>query len=185
MLLTYNKLVTTTNGVQDMPVLSNAKVKWAKIQEPERSEKYGDSWSVEVELSNAQVQQLTADGLAAKIADQKDQNKVATGTSIIRLKRKTKGTKRTGGTFDKQQPKCVDSVKQPFTSLIGNGSVCNVAYNIVESTFGISADFAGIQVLELVSFGGGGKDASDEFESVDGGATPIVANDIGEDEVPF
>ena len=169
-----------------MPVLSNAKVKWAKIQEPERSAEYGDSWSVEVELSAAQVTQLTADGLAPKVLDQKDQNKAPTGTKVIRLKRKTTGTKRTGGTFEKQQPKCVDSVKQPFTNLIGNGSVCNVAYNIVESTFGISADFAGIQVLELVSFGGGGKDASDEFESVEGGATPIAASSvIMEEDIPF
>ena len=166
-----------------MPVLSNAKVNWAKIQEPERHAEYGDSWSVEVVLSAAQVQQLTNEGLETKIDDQKGKDKSPTGNKIIRLKRKTQGNRKTGGTFDKQQPKCVDSVKQPFTDLIGNGSVCNVAYNVVKSNFGISADFAGIQVLELVSYGGG-SDAADEFESVSGGATPIAA-DISPDECPF
>ena len=166
-----------------MPVLSNAKVNWAKIQEPERHAEYGDSWSVEVVLSPAQVQQLTTDGLEAKIDDQKGKDKTPTGHKIIRLKRKTQGNRKAGGTFDKQQPKCVDSVKQPFTDLIGNGSVCNVAYNVVKSNFGISADFAGIQVLELVSFGGG-SDAADMFEAVEGGATPIVV-DSYEDDIPF
>jgi len=168
-----------------MPVLSNVKVNWAKVQEPERHAEYGDSWSVEVVLDAAKVQQLTNDGLDAKIDDQIGKDKTPTGAKIIRLKRKTTGNRKTGGTFEKQQPKCVDSVKQPFTDLIGNGSVCNVAYNVVKSNFGISADFAGIQVLELVSYGGS-KDAADEFESVEGGATPISASAmILDDEPPF
>ena len=166
-----------------MPVINNAKVKWAKIQEPERSAEYGDSWSVEVELSAAHVAQLQADGVGDKVEDQKGQDKSPTGNKIIRFKRKTTGNKRTGGTFEKQQPKCVDSVKSPFTGLIGNGSVCNVAYNVLTHGFGTSADFAGIQVLELVEFGGGGSDAADEFEAV--GSTMTASAAIFDDEPPF
>ena len=161
-----------------MPVLSNVKCKWASIQEPNRSVEYGDKWEIEAELDSDQAAFFEADGFKTKTDDK--------GNTVIRFKRKTTGTKRAGGTFEKQQPKCVDSVKQPFTDLIGNGSVVNIAYNILEHNFGKSLDLAGVQVLELVSYGGGGKDAADEFASVEGGATPISASSvILDDEPPF
>ena len=166
-----------------MPILANRKVKWAAVQEPNRSADFGDSWEVEVELDADTIAQLTRDGLESKIKAQLDQNKSPTGNQIIRVKRKTKGNKKGGGTFDKSAPKVVDSVKRPFTGLIGNGSVCNVAYNIVKSNFGTSIDFAGIQVLELVEYGGGGADAADEFEAVT--ADPQLATADFGDEPPF
>ena len=159
-----------------MPVLANVKCKWASIQEPNKSVEYGDKWEIEAELTDAQAATFEADGFKTKQDDK--------GNPVIRFKRKTTGTKRSGGTFEKQQPKCIDSVKQPFTDLIGNGSVVNIAYNILEHGFGKSLDLAGVQVLELVSYGGGGKDAADEFEAVSGGATPIAA-DISPDDCPF
>jgi len=168
------KILSNTNGEKDMPVFSNVKVNWASVQEPNKSVEYGDKWEVEVELTADQATTLNNEGFKTKKNDK--------GIDTIRVKRKTTGTKRAGGTFNKQQPKCVDSVKQPFTDLIGNGSVCNVAYNILEHGFGKSLDFAGIQVLELVSYGGGGSDAADEFESV-GGTT--MTNAVAEEDCPF
>ena len=162
-----------------MPVLNNVRVQWASIQEPSRSVEYGDKWEVEAILSADQATQFESDGFKTKV-DEKS------GSKVIRFKRKTTGTLRKGGTFNKTQPKCVDSVKQPFIELIGNGSVCNIAYNVLEHNFGKSLDFAGIQVLELVSYGGGGPDAADEFESVGAnGAGISQANDISPDDCPF
>ena len=161
-----------------MPILKKVRVNWTKIQEPNRSVEYGDSWETEVEVDAAATAQLTADGLAGKI---KDNGK---GTQVLRLKRKLKGNKKAGGTFDKTQPKCVDSVKRPFEGLIGNGSVCNVAYNITKSNFGISADFAGIQVLELVTYEPVSADASDEFADESGSIT-TASEAIFSDDIPF
>ncbi len=161
-----------------MPVLSNVKCKWASVQEPSKSVEYGDKWEIEAELDKQQAADFEADGFKTKTDDK--------GNTVIRFKRKTTGNKRSGGTFEKHPPKVVDSVKQPFTDLIGNGSVVNIAYNILEHGFGKSLDLAGVQVLELVSYGGGGKDAADEFEAVTGGATPISASEIiMEDDLPF
>jgi hypothetical protein len=168
-----------------MPILSNRKVKWAAVQEPNRSDDFGDSWEVEVELDDNTIAQLTTDGLAGKIKAQTDKDKRPTGVQIIRVKRKTKGNKKGGGTFDKSQPKVVDSVKRPFTGLIGNGSVCNIAYNIVKSNFGTSIDFAGIQVLELVEYGGGGPDAADEFTEVASDSASQQQAVYSDDEPPF
>ncbi len=158
-----------------MPVLSNVKCKWASVQEPSRSVEYGDKWEIEAELNAQQATDFEADGFKTKEDDK--------GNKVIRFKRKTTGTKRSGGTFEKTQPKVVDSVKQPFTKLIGNGSVVNIAYNILEHNFGKSLDLAGVQVLELVQYGGGGADASDEFESVDTEVSFIEP--VSEDDLPF
>lgn len=159
-----------------MPVLNNVRVQWASVQEPNRSKEYGDKWEVEAILSVDQAAFFNENDFKTKEDDK--------GNTVIRFKRKTTGTKRAGGTFNKQQPRVVDSVKQPFTDLIGNGSVCNIAYNILEHNFGKSLDFAGIQVLELVSYGGGGPDAADEFESVDG-ATNNSPSVVLTDDIPF
>ena len=165
-----------------MPVLNNVKVNWASVQEPNRSAEYGDKWEVEAEISSAQATEFVSKGF--KTFKKKDKNGNFLDQDTIRIKRKTTGTLRKGGTFNKEQPKVVDSVKQPFTDLIGNGSVCNIAYNIYDHNFGTSMDLAGVQVLELVPYGGKGKDAADEFESVGGVSvtTPSIDNI---DDCPF
>ena len=160
-----------------MPVLANRKVNWASVQEPNKSAEYGDKWEVEVEIDADTAADFLKLGVKSKQNDK--------GATVIRIKRKTTGTKRAGGTFDKQPPKVVDSVKQPFTDLIGNGSVCNIAYNVLEHNFGTSLDLAGVQVLELVSYGGGGKDAADEFESVGSNSVASASDIINADDCPF
>tara|TARA_R110002096_G_scaffold80980_1_gene189202 strand:+ start:1871 stop:2356 length:486 start_codon:yes stop_codon:yes gene_type:complete len=161
-----------------MPVLRNVKCKWASVQEPNRSKEYGDKWEIDAELTPEQATAFEAEGFTTKQDDK--------GIDCIRFKRKTTGVLRKGGTFDKPQPKVLDSVKQAFTGLIGNGSVVNIAYNVLEHKFGKSLDLAGVQVLELVSYGGGGDDASDEFEVV--GATSQASDGAAtfdEDDLPF
>jgi len=160
-----------------MPILSNVKVNWAKVHEPSKSVEYGDKWEVEAELSTEQKNNFIGMGLKVKQNDK--------GVDTIRIKRKTTGVKRAGGTFDKQPPKVVDSVIQPFSDAVGNGSVCNIAYNVFEGNamFPTSLDLAGLQVLDLVPYGGGGKDAADEFESVDNSASFNAS--VDDDSAPF
>lgn len=160
-----------------MPVLNNVKCKWASIQEPNRSAEYGDKWEIEAELNDTQAADFESQGFKIKTDDK--------GNKVIRFKRKTTGTKRAGGTFDKTPPKVVDSVKQPFKALVGNGSVVNIAYNVLEHGFGKSLDLSGVQVLELVSYGGGGSEAADEFEAVEGSMPPPNKVDLSDDSVPF
>ena len=162
-----------------MPVLNNVKVNWASVQKPNISAEYGDKWEVEAELTPAQAAEFTSQGF--KTAKKKDKTGKFLDQDIIRIKRKTTGTLRAGGTFNKDQPRVVDSVKQPFTDLIGNGSVCNIAYGIYEHNFGKSLDLAGVQVLELVPYGGSGADPADEFESVGG----VNTNHVAADDCPF
>jgi len=142
-----------------MPILRNVKCNWASVQEPNISAEYGNKWEIEAELDAATAKQFNADGFKTKQNDK--------GVETLRFKRKTTGQRKKGGTFDKQQPRVVDAQKQPFTDLIGNGSLVNIAYNVVEHNFGKSLDLSGVQIVNLVPYGGKHEEAADEFDTVD------------------
>jgi hypothetical protein len=162
-----------------MAILSNVKCRWASVQEPRGNPKYpqyGESWEIQAELSPAQVVHFTEQGVGDKIT--KDDK----GISLLRFKRKTKGMSKKGVPFDKQAPRVVDAHKQPFTGLIGNGSVVNINYSITKYGMGVGIDLAAVQVVNLVPYEP--KDTSnpvDEFSVVD--SAPV--EDINPEEVPF
>ncbi len=149
-----------------MAVLREVRCNWASIQEPNRSKEYGDKWEIEAELNDQQAAMFADAGVRLKENDD--------GIKTLRFTRKVSGNRKAGGTFEKTAPTCVDAHKQPFTKLIGNGSLVNISYDLREwemmGNTGVKADLNAVQVLELVEYGGGG--GVDEFS--DEGDTETV-----------
>jgi len=164
-----------------MPVLKNVECKWACIQEP--NTKFEPTWEIEALLSSQQAAELAALGFKLKEDDK--------GTPTYRFKRKVGGKKKGGGEFKREQPKVVDASKKPFEGLIGNGSVVNIQYKVMNTEFMgqafVKGDLCAVQVLKLVSYGG---DDGDEFD--DEGPTETIApmatadgDEFNEDDCPF
>ena len=116
-----------------------------------------------------------------------DQNGAATGNIEFKVKLKAKVVTRTGDTYE-QKPVVVDAKRTPLDkdTAIGNGSVIKVAYEpipyMMASTkqVGVSLRMKGVQVIDLVDFGGG----SSMFDEEDGFVTEAVAKDEAND-TPF
>ena len=102
------------------------------------------------------------------------------GSQSYRFRIKVQGTKKDGSKFDKPKPKVVDASKQPFTQLIGNGSLVNIQYKVDTGMFAgtpyCKGELQAVQVLELVSFG---EPAGDEFE--DEGNTQTILGEGSEE----
>lgn len=161
-----------------MSVLRNVRVKWASVQEP--NTKYEPVYEIVAILSKEQAAEFVDKGLRVKNED---------GELTYRFKKKQFGMKKTQEKFEKPAPRVVDAEKNPFTGLIGNGSLCNIQYEMKSGDFPqpwVKAELAAVQVVELVEFNAGG--TVDEFEDV--GETKVIAgSDSGEadddDDIPF
>lgn len=133
-----------------MAVLKKVPVKWAAVQAPNTT--FDPCWSVDAVLTKEQAKALQAEGLSPK----KDKD----GDIILKFKR---NVDRADGTQN-NPPRVIDASKAAMTDLIGNGSICNIQYNVYEwkwkSKAGVSAGLMAIQVLDLVPY----KGAEDEFE---------------------
>jgi hypothetical protein len=153
-----------------MAVLKNVRCNWASVIEP--NTKFEPTWEIEAELNDEQAAMFADAGVRLKESDD--------GIKLLRFKRKVSGNKRGGGTYNNRPPKVVDAHKQPFTKLIGNGSLVNIAYSLkaweMMGNSGVKADLNAVQVLELVEFNGGG---ADEFDDI--GDTQVVLTSV-EDE---
>ena len=163
-----------------MAVLSRVPVKWAAVQAP--NVMFDPCWCVDAVLTPAQAKELQAVGLSPK----KDKD----GDIIIKLKRnvdKADGTQNS-------PPRVIDAGKNTFSELVGNGSICNIQYNLYEWTWkkkaGVSAGLMALQVLEHVPYAG----AADEFEDESDGsdemkdeasATEAGSDDDFDDDIPF
>jgi len=128
---------------------------WACVQSP--NTKFEPVYCIDLVIDAAQAKEVRKQGLKVKKNDD--------GESFVKLKRKL--FKQDG--TENSKPKVVDASKAPFTNLIGNGSIVNVFYNLYEwgpgkYGSGIGADLTGIQIIDLVPYGGGEPD----FEEVDG-----------------
>lgn len=141
-----------------MAVLKEVKVMWASVQEPnEMSGKYQVD---AVELTDAQVKEFENAGCNVQTCDRDgDDNR---GRFV---------------TLKSTRPiKVVDMDKKELDCLVGNGSICNIAWNPFSWTFqkksGISAGLGALQVVDLVAYSAGGVD---EFEG----------EDPSDDEIPF
>ena len=124
-------------------VLKNVKVEWAKVFEPDT--KFTPVYSVDAVLDQQHVKQLQEDGLGDMIKE-KDGNKV--------FRFKKKAISKDGKPLP--PPKVVDMKKQPFTELLGNGTVCNIAYEPFDYEFagrkGKTARLLALQVVDHVPF---------------------------------
>lgn len=133
-----------------MPVVTG-KVKWASVKSP--NTKFTPQWCIDVILDVQTAKSMKAEGYNVK----KDKD----GDLVLKCKR---NVKRADGT-ENAPPRVVDSSKQPFNDLIGNGSVCNIQYTPFPYTYagrsGIATNLIGVQVMEHVPY------LQDEFEVVE------------------
>ena len=149
-----------------MSVLREVKVLWTSIQAPDT--KFEHVWRTDVIVTQEQADILQAEAKAVNpkgIKFRKGDN----GEIIFRVKRKVQ--KATGD--ENKAPVCRGTKRDELTNeletikaLVGNGSLCNVQYNFYhwDNSFGdgVNADFCGLQVLELVSYGVADGDEFDE-----------------------
>lgn len=170
-----------------MSVLKNVPVRWVQIQSPDT--RYDHQWSLDALLTKEQAKKLSAEAKAVHskgVKIKKDDD----GQLFFKFSRKVN---KSDGSGENSQPVCIDGHKTPLTCLIGNGSVCNIQYNVFSwaNKFGEGAgiDFMGMQVLDLVSFGGSdGDEFDDEGGSGDGDEfstpteTPSTNSDSYDDE---
>ena len=151
-------------------VVTNAKVKWAKVFEPDGTFPPA-RWSVNIYPNALDRDELSKHGIQFR-TDEKD------GGLFFVAKRNVET--QAGKKMD--PPRVVDGLKKPFAQPIGNGSVCNVIVNIYPWTFGkktgIGAWLEAVQVVEHVPY-----EASDrpDFDAV-GAATAGAAT---KDDMPF
>jgi len=126
------------------------KAMWASIQAP--NTKYDPVYQIDLIIEDKQVAGAKKAGLKIKNTD--DGN-------VVRFRR---NQFRASGEENKK-PIVVDEANQPLTDLVGNGSLCNVQFSVFDwkNKFGegTGVDLQGVQVLELVTFGGAD---GDEFE---------------------
>jgi len=146
------------------------KALWASVQAP--NTKYDPVYQVDLIIEDKQVAGAKKAGLKVKKTD--DGN-------VIRFRR---NQFRASGE-ENQKPVVVDASNRPITDLVGNGSVINVQFTVFEYDNkygkGTGSDLQGIQVLELVVYGG---QDGDEFEveeegnefTNEGGAPPPTSD---------
>lgn len=151
---------------------------WACITKPNKET---DTFNIDLSVDNDTAEHLKSLGMNA--AKKKDGSKVEheKGKSVFRFKRKT--TRKDG--TDATPPVLVDAQKNTITSLVGNGSTVKVAFRMYDWKFkgkeGTSADLCGVQVLDLVEFGGSVKDAFDAQDGFTSTNSNTTSNESSED----
>lgn len=156
-----------------MAVVKSVEVAWAHVQSPSQFDKY----SIDAYIPKELAKKLTDEGVGGMCKKDKKAQKNKVGDILWQFKTNAK---------DKEgkptrKPPIVDSKRDPFTKLIGNGSICNIQYNVKDWTYGTkkgkSPFLERVQVLELVEYEGG---SEDEFE-VEEGYTSADSGDEFED----
>lgn len=154
-------------------ILSNCKVKWAKVHQVDRT--FTPAWSIQVYLNSEQMDAVKAAAtevsegkLAASFKHDDD------GTYITCSRKE----KKRDGTMNKA-PRVVDAKKQPFTEEIGNGSVCSIIANAfaydAAGKKGVTMILEAVQVVNWVEYKG-----NEDF------ADPVGANgEVEKDDLPF
>lgn len=148
-----------------MAKLENVEVMWACVHEVnEMSGKYQID---AVNLSPKQAKAFKDAGVTVTTCDRDENNR----GKFVTLK-------------STKPVKVVDMGKNEITDLIGNGSICNIAWNPFDWKFkgksGTSAGLQALQVKDLVSYAGGVDEFDAEEES---GARNVDFNP--DDEIPF
>lgn len=149
------------------------KAYWASVQQPNTT--YEPEWAIDILVDDSNRAAFEADGVPIK-------NKDDERGDFVHIRQRVA---RRDGTQN-EAPSVVDAQKQPFTGLIGNGSVVNVMYTPfaweMNGKSGVSPLLKKVQVVDLVEY-----KAGEDFD-VEDGFTAIEAPSANEelnDEVPF
>lgn len=149
---------------------------WASVQQPNTT--FEPQWSIDVVVEKDVAKDLMTQGLNIKAIKDDSYGPENKGKGLIKIKQTVTG--KSGQSFEK--PRVVDAGKSPIDSLVGNGSLVEVAYNTREWEYagkaGVAADLKAVRVLELVEYSGGGVDEFDDIE----GAEKVTNTD---DEDPW
>jgi hypothetical protein len=183
------------------------KALWCKVHEPDTKFDPNGIYSVSVLIPEAEAAEICEyldglvqerfdeeikakpklkNGLSTKAAydNEYDQNGDPTGNIEFKLKLKAKVQTRNGDVYE-QRPVVVDAKRKPLGSdtAIGNGSVIKVAYEPIPymmastKTVGVSLRMKGVQVIDLVEYGGG----ASMFDEEDGYVSERVEKDNRQD----
>jgi len=130
--------------------LTNIKVFWAKVHEPDT--KFEHKWSVDCHLEDGLAGELKKLGFAVNDKTLKD------GTVIKNLFKVTKKVRTAKGVENKPPQVVGADGRTPHTEQIGNGSICNLNLSAkawpIKGTWILSAYLDGVQVVDGVEFGG-------------------------------
>ena len=149
------------------------KAYWASVQQPNTT--YEPEWAIDILVDDNNRAAFEADGVPIK-------NKDDERGDFVHIRQRV--ARRDGTQND--APAVVDAQKQPFTGLIGNGSVVNVMYTPfaweMNGKSGVSPLLKKVQVVDLVEY-----KAGEDFDVEDGftAAQAPSANEEMNDEVPF
>ena len=144
---------------------NNVKVQWAKLNDDNVEKPYQgegmNNWTLQVILSDEQADAYKKTGFFPKFKRDMDNDLVLEdGLRQVKLKKST--TFGVGGK-PKKGVLVVDAYGNPFTDLIGNGSVCNIQCSSHawsrDGKDNVSLELQAVQVLELVEF----ETSGDEF----------------------
>jgi hypothetical protein len=166
-------------------VFENVKIKWPKLgaNTEDNFNQDGQQWSVTIVLDTEQAKKWRAAKASPEIKVSED------GEETIGVKR--------GCTFKKSgdakpAPIVVDKFGDSVdTTIIGNGSVCNVEVSTYEYNFkgraGVGSELRAVQVLELVEYtgGDGGEGSSFSFAPKSAVSMSEVTAGMSDDEPPF
>ena len=139
------------------PIMLTGKVYWASVVEPNTT--YEPAWQVDMCIEDAETKaKLESIGLPIK-------NKGDDRGDFFSAKRKVK--KKDGS--DRDAPRVIDAKRNPWDNrLIGNGTVAKIKVQPYDWDYagksGVSSDFMGMQVIDLVTYG----DPSNDFQDEDG-----------------
>lgn len=151
---------------------------WASVQSPNTT--YDPVYSVDLVVDLETAKRLKAEGLEVKKKKEGDKGFEA-GDLVVKFKRKA--FKKSGE--PNSAPTVVDAKKNPFSELIGNGSVVKVSYTPFEWSYAGKSGTTGwlnaVQVIEHVPYEGGF--GVDEFESEEGTDSKPELSDF--DDSPF
>lgn len=121
------------------------KAMWCSIQEP--NTKFEPMWCCDLIVDDKTAKEFSKAGHKVRTNEE-------TGEKSIKFKRKVTTAKGKAN----RQPVVVDANRNPFTELIGNGSVVNVQYKEYEWNYagksGKGLDLQGVQVVEHKPFAG-------------------------------
>jgi hypothetical protein len=165
-------------------VFENVKVLWPKlgVNTEDNFNQDGQQWSITIVLDSDQAKKWRASKASPEIKVSED------GVETIGVKR--------GCTFKKSgdakaAPVVVDKFGDAVdTTIIGNGSVCNVEVSTYEYNFkgraGVGSELRAVQVLELVEYAGGDGGEGSSFSFTPKSEVSLSSASAGmDDEPPF
>lgn len=159
-------------------ILTNCKVKWAKVHQVDRT--FTPAWSVQVYLNSEQIDAVKQ--AASEVSEGKLQAsfKHDDDGTFITCSRKEK--KRDGNM--NKAPRVVDMQKQVFTEDIGNGSICNVITNAfaydTAGKKGVTMILEAVQVVKWEEYKG-----NEDFEDAPVANGVPAGAEVEKDDLPF